>query len=568
MRSSSAPSRASQFLSTPTSSAPPRPLVARALTRTIDGRAVIESVDLTAAPGARVGLIGENGAGKSTLLRLLAGVDPADSGTVDAPGPVGYLPQEVTAHPDATVGSLIEDARAPLRALEHRLEAAALALAAPRASDAAGPDDPADTYARALAEAEAVDFWTADARRDALLDGFGVAHLDPRSPLDAVSGGQRSRFALVALLWARPATVLLDEPTNHLDDAAVALLTSELRGWRGPVVFASHDRAFLDEVATELVDLDPTRRRATGENGGGMVTRYGGGFSDYLVERALERERWEQRAATEKREERRLRDAAATGARSLDRADRAPRDNDKFIVHFKGARSDAATRRRVRDAEQRLAAFERDRVGAPPDALTFAGIPPGSTAPADSELVALHAARVAGRLASTTLALSGDARLLITGANGAGKSTLLALLAGTLPPTEGRRTSRRGMRVATLAQDVRFADAAATPRALYVDAVGARRAEALPLTRLGLIAPRDVDRAVGALSIGQQRRLALALIIAKPPHLFLLDEPTNHLSLQLAGELEEALGTYPGAVVVASHDRWLRSRWEGRVFRL
>ena len=465
--------------------------MARAVTRILDGRAVIDAVELTVTPGARVGLIGENGAGKSTLLRLLAGVDTADAGTVNAPGAVGYLPQEVVAHPDATVGSLIRDARAPLRALEHRLEAAASALAAPRASTGGGPDAAADAYARALAEAEAVDLWTADARLDALLEGFGVGHLDPGTSLESVSGGQRSRLTLAVLLWARPETLLLDEPSNHLDDDAVGLLARELRAWRGPVVFASHDRAFLDDVATELVDLDPTRRRATGENGGGMATRYGGGFSDYLVERQLERERWQQRAVAEKREEQRLREAATTGARSLDRSERAPRDNDKFVVRFKGARRDAATRRRVRDAEQRLAAFERERVGAPPEPLTFAGIPAGSTAPADRQLVALESVAVAGRLAPTTLALAGDARLLVTGPNGAGKSTLLAVLAGALAPTAGRRHTRRGMRVGTLTQDVQFADPAATPRAIYAEAVGARRAETLPLTRLGLIAPRD-----------------------------------------------------------------------------
>jgi macrolide transport system ATP-binding/permease protein len=114
-----------------------------------------------------------------------------------------------------------------------------------------------------------------------------------------------------------------------------------------------------------------------------------------------------------------------------------------------------------------------------------------------------------------------------------------------------------------LEQDVRFADASASPRRLFRDSVGEKRAESTPLVSLGLIAPRDIDRPVGSLSIGQQRRLALALILAKPPHVFLLDEPTNHLSLSLATELEDALDAYPGAVVVASHDRWLRSNWDG-----
>lgn len=115
---------------------------------------------------------------------------------------------------------------------------------------------------------------------------------------------------------------------------------------------------------------------------------------------------------------------------------------------------------------------------------------------------------------------------------------------------------------------MRFPDPAASPRAVYEAALGERRAESVPLVGLGLIAPRDLDRPVGALSVGQQRRLALALILARPPHLFLLDEPTNHLSLALATELEEALGGYPGAVVVASHDRWLRARWDGEEIAL
>ena len=127
---------------------------------------------------------------------------------------------------------------------------------------------------------------------------------------------------------------------------------------------------------------------------------------------------------------------------------------------------------------------------------------------------------------------------------------------------------RKGLRVGLLRQDVRFADPERTPRELYAAAVGPKREEITPLSSLGLVPPAQLDRPVGVLSIGQQRRLALALVIAKPPHLFLLDEPSNHLSLALAVELEDALGGYPGAVVIASHDRWLRRRWTGRTLAL
>jgi macrolide transport system ATP-binding/permease protein len=140
------------------------------------------------------------------------------------------------------------------------------------------------------------------------------------------------------------------------------------------------------------------------------------------------------------------------------------------------------------------------------------------------------------------------------------------VLAGAIkldPATGGTLRRRKGLRVAMLEQDVHFAEPHLTARTIYELTVGEKRAEALPLSSFGLLVARDIERPVGELSIGQQRRLALALIIAKPPHVFLLDEPSNHLSLTLASELEDALGTYPGAVVVASHDRWLRQRWTG-----
>ncbi len=145
-------------------------------------------------------------------------------------------------------------------------------------------------------------------------------------------------------------------------------------------------------------------------------------------------------------------------------------------------------------------------------------------------------------------------RIGLVGENGAGKSTLLHTLAGHLPH-HGNVMRRKGLRIGLLAQDDHWPHPEATPRQLY----GANRH--IPLADLGLVAPRDIDRPIGALSVGQRRRLALALLIADPPHLLLLDEPTNHLSLTLADELEAALETAPGAVIIATHDRWFRRKW-------
>ncbi|MEL4320061.1 ABC-F family ATP-binding cassette domain-containing protein [Leifsonia sp. YIM 134122] len=561
------------------------------VSRSYGDRRVFSDVGFSVGRGQRVGLIGENGAGKSTLLRILAGVEAPDHGVITRPLRTGILWQEVPFRPSDTVGRVFEDALAEIRTIERELDDAASALAGDPESRAAS-----ERYAAALDDAERADVWGADARRDVLRDGLSVFGLPLDRRLDEVSGGQRSRVALAALLLRRPDALLLDEPTNHLDDSAAEFLERQLRDWPGPVLFASHDRAFLDAVATGLVDLDAARAHHAGASqrssstprpGFGpwspvaaansadshtfaaSVTVFGGRFSEYLDHKASERERWERQYVVEQEELGRLRHAVAVTTRSVAHG-RGPRDNDKFIHGFKGARNDQAIARRVHNAEGRLSVLEREQVRKPPAPLAFAGIPRGSQALGDEPGLLVQAAglAVAGRLAPVDLQIEPQTRLLVTGANGAGKSTLLGLLAGRIGSGDGVLQRRRGLRVGLLEQDVRFPDAALPARAVYESVMGERRAEQVPLSSLGLIAPRDENRPVGTLSVGQQRRLALALVIAKPPHLFLLDEPTNHLSLGLATDLEEALGTYPGAVVIASHDRWLRRRWTGAELHL
>ncbi|WP_370566161.1 ATP-binding cassette domain-containing protein [Cryobacterium sp. BB736] len=463
--------------------------------------------------------------------------------------------------PTTAIGALIEHALAPVRAVGAELEDAAAGLAS-------GTPDAADRYDRVLAEAERVGLWSIDARRDEVLDGLGVGSLPGERTLAEVSGGQRSRLALAALLLERPDFVLLDEPTNHLDDEAAEYLHRELTGWRGPVVFASHDRAFLDETATDLLDLDPSR---------GGTTRYGaasgGAYTGYLAEKAAERARWEEQFEREQDELKQLEHSVAVTARAV-APDRAIRDNNKMGYDRHGARVQAQVSRRVRNARARLDELSKHAVRKPPAPLQFTGLPAREAGrrvlgPDNPDTVILvREATVDGRIRMAQLQLTATERLLVTGANGAGKSTLLGMLAGTIEPARGTVMRARGLRVALLEQDVRFADPSDTPRSIYESRLGERRAEATPLVSLGLIAPRDLDHPVGSLSVGQQRRLALALIIGRPPHVFLLDEPTNHLSLQLASDLEDALGAYPGAVVVASHDRWLRRRWSGRLLHL
>jgi macrolide transport system ATP-binding/permease protein len=537
-------------------------LRADGVTRSYGDRVVLRDVDLVVSAGERLGLIGENGAGKSTLLRILAGLDEPDDGEAVRPVRTGILMQELELPEETSVGELLELALCDVRAVEEELETAAAALGGTGASA-----DAADhRYAAALDAAERADVWSADARLDAVVAGLGLAGVERSRRLGEVSGGQRSRFALAALLVARPTALLLDEPTNHLDDEAVAFLRGQLSTWPGPVLFASHDRAFLDEVATGLVDIDPSRPVPVGE--ASPVVVFGGPFSEYMGWKAAELERWAARYTEEQAELGRLASAVHDVAPRINH-DRGIRDNNRMAFGMRGDRVEQQISRRVRNAQLRLETLEREQVRRPPRPISFAGIPSGSTVLDEGEqLLELADARIDGRLHLDRLRIAPRTRLLVTGANGSGKSTLLSALAGSLRLDSGTLLRRRGLRVGLLEQDVVFAEPGRSPREVYERTLGESRAARTPLAGLGLLAPRDLDRPIGHLSVGQQRRLALALIIAKPPHLFLLDEPTNHLSLTLATDLEEALGTYPGAVVIASHDRWLRRRWDGETLAL
>ncbi|MGW3887905.1 ABC-F family ATP-binding cassette domain-containing protein [Micromonospora chokoriensis] len=534
-------------------------LVAHDLVRVRGTRRVLDGVSLTAAPGHRIGLIGENGTGKTTLLRVLAGVDEPDAGTVTRPPDVGFLHQEMPFTPSATIATVLDDALREVRADLAELDRIGTALAtAPEGAE--DHDRLLAAYGEVLERAQDRDAWDAGRRAQTVLDGLGLGAIPHDRTLAALSGGQRGRLALAAMLIRQPGALLLDEPTNHLDDAAAAFCEEQLRAMPGVVVLASHDRAFLDAVCTDVVDLDPAVD--------GPV-RHGGGYTAYLTAKRAEAQRWRRRYDEEQAQLAELREAAAVTGHHVAHG-RAPRDSEKMGYGHTAGRVQNQISRRVRDADRRLEALERHQVAAPPEPLRFhpPATPSAFAAGAgDEPVVTVRLLEVPGRLRVDHLVVTADDRLVVSGPNGAGKSTLLAVLAGRL---HGGGTVRRrpGLRVGLLTQDTVFEHPQRTPRSVYAAVVGAERAEVVPLSSLGLLASADLDRPVADLSVGQRRRLALAVLVADPPELLLLDEPTNHLSPTLCDELEEALNTGPGAVVVASHDRRLRARWPGRELTL
>ncbi|GAA3744044.1 macrolide transport system ATP-binding/permease protein [Spinactinospora alkalitolerans] len=521
-------------------------LRARDLAKAYGAHPVFDGLSLDVAPGHRLGLVGENGAGKSTLLRLLAGVEDADAGEVARPRDIGFGHQEVPYPDEMTLAEVVEEALAGSRAIERRLTEQAEAL-----NDRPGDAALLAAYGETLEEAEGHDVWDADRRAEVVLAGLDLAGIERERRPAEMSGGERARLGLAALLVRRPRALLLDEPTNHLDDDAVEFLQSHLRALPGAVVLASHDRVFLDEVCTGILDLDPSRSGPA---------CYGGAYTHYLREKKVERQRWEQQWSAEQDRLRRLRQSVRSTARQVGQF-RPMKDGNKVDYDGMGKAVQKQISRRVRNARRRLAELERDQVRKPPRPLSFDSALTGGTAAGGSALIA-RGIEVPDRLALDRLDLPVDGRLLVTGPNGAGKSTLLQVLARRLEPGAGSVRWRCGITVALLEQDVGFRRPELTPRRLYA-AMTAASTGPPALAELGLVAPRDIDRPVGVLSVGQRRRFALALLVAAAPQVLLLDEPTNHISLALADELEEALRTAPGAVVAATHDRWLRRGWDG-----
>ena len=500
---------------------------------------VLHHVDLTLTFSSRVAIVGENGRGKSTLLQVLAGVLAPDSGTVQCIGTIGVAEQEMTATDSRTVGQAVTEAIAePLAALE-ALDAAALALAD-------NTDRAEEQYAAALEHAEALDAWDAERRVQIALEALDT-ETDTTRLLADLSVGQRYRVRLACLLGADHDFLLLDEPTNHLDRSGLGFLATQLRARSGGVVVVSHDRALLSDIAETIVDLDPTpddRPRV-----------YGNGYAGYREGRLAERERWEQDYDRQQAEHARLQDSLSAAQNRLVSGWRPEKGTNK---HGRATRASGL----VQNVHRRQEALEAHAVTVPepPQLFRFPDLPTRTGA----VLLSVDQVSVAGRLTRpVSFSLSHRGRLVVTGPNGAGKSTLLSVVGGELAPDTGAVRTPRSTRLGFLHQETtlpperRASEVYATHVGALVSEGTLLESDAIGLSQLGLLRPREAGKRVGELSMGQQRRLDLALVLAMRPHVLLLDEPTNHLSIALVDELTDALGATTAAVVLSTHDRQL-----------
>ncbi|MFE4466802.1 ABC-F family ATP-binding cassette domain-containing protein [Oerskovia sp. NPDC056781] len=542
------------------------------------GRPVLSGVSLRVGAGTRLGVVGENGTGKSTLLGVLAGTLAPSGGEVRRQGSLAVVEQELVPQPGQTVGDLVRDSLATVRAVGAELDAVTRDFDHEHGNLAELSD--------VLARAEHLAVWDADRRVEVALSRLGACR-DPRRELSTLSVGERYRVRLACRLAERSDLLLLDEPTNHLDTSGIDFLTGEIVAWGGGIVMVTHDRQLLDDVATEILDLDPAMD--------GKPVLYGQpGYLAYRFAKNQALHRWRQRYRAERKRAEKLAERLDASYEGLSDEWRPAKGSQKH-------RRATHARIHVKAADRLVQKLEAEAVEVPvpplelrfPDLLAMSpgwspdtpllevrsprvdatpreeDATPGSL-PDDGAPAAPATVPTGARLdlPGTRIAIPPSGRLLITGPNGSGKSTLLAALAGTVGLDRGTRTVADGVRVGIVAQEGPALPPGAEERtgfeeyaqeALDLLSAGTLDPDYLvPVAFLGLLTEEDLDRPLRELSAGQRRRFDLARALLAVPHVLLLDEPTNHLSIDLVDELTQALRVTPAAVVVATHDRRMR----------
>ena len=502
------------------------------LMKTFAGVPVLQDVSWQIEAGRNIGLIGTNGSGKSTLLNIISGMMTADSGTVErARGlRLGYLTQEMTVEGDRTLYEEVCEAFRPLLDMQEEMTVLESRLAQQTGSAA-----DLQRYGTLLEEFNAREGYAITARVEATLLGLGFRPTDLHTSVQHLSGGQKNMAALARVLLQEPDLLLLDEPSNHLDITATEWLEGVLRAYRGTVVVISHDRYFLDRVVDEIMELEQHR-----------LQRYVGNYSAYVTTRTarLEQQRkaYEQQQAEIQRQEEFIRRNMAgqntkqaqsrqKALQRLERVEKPTLDNQRMQLRFT-----------MHQRESHEVIVGRQVWKSYGDRMVLRGL-------------------------SCTVYRGEKVGLM--GPNGAGKSTFLRLLMGEEPPDRGTLRLGQNVTAAYYDQEMRHLN----PQNTILDevwqvetwkTVGDMRAY---LGRF-LFSGDEVFQTVGTLSGGEKSRVALAKLMLSTANLLVLDEPTNHLDIPAREVLEQALATYPGTLLIVSHDRYFLDRIISRLLYL
>ncbi len=524
----------------------PATLTVADLTVVRGARPVLDHVDLVVAPRHRIGVVGPNGVGKSTLLAACAGEVPLETGEIRlAPSiaTIGWLHQEPDRS-DECVRDLLYR-RTGVSAAQHELDAAATALAS-------GQRGASDRYDIALQRWLSLGAADLDARIAVVADQLGMTERLLGQPTATLSGGEAARSGLAALLLSQFDVYLLDEPTNDLDLDGLSRLEEWLLGVDAATLLVSHDRRFLDRVITGVAEIDEFSHR---------LTLFGGGWQAYLAERKLARQHaWEQydefdakRRSLASRSQQQ-REWATQGLAKVKRSQGD--EPDKNVRQFRKNQTEQLAGK----AAQTQRAIDRlQHVDKPRESWELRLDVPDAPRSGDvvSRLTGAVVDRGAFRLGPIDLLVGYGERIALLGHNGAGKTTLIDLLLERTQPSAGSARLGSGVVIGEIEQVRAQLSGAATLLRAFMDGTGMQTADARTLlAKFGLVGPH-VERPTASLSPGERTRASLALLMANGANLLVLDEPTNHLDLPAIEQLEQALDTFAGTVLLVTHDREL-----------
>ncbi len=521
---------------------------------------ILDDVQLSLSRGERAVLVGENGVGKSTLARLILGQELYDKGEINIPSQVqvGYLPQEVDVDTEITVRDYIERTIGDLNAIRDRLRELETQM-----GDTNNLDAVLAEYGRLQDTFEQRGGYTLDSRLEQIFAGLDLNHIDSSRTMQSLSGGEKTRVGLGALLLQEPDLLILDEPTNHLDFVGLEWLENYLLTYPHALLMITHDRQFINKVATHILDLSAMTH---------SLTTYYGNYDEYVEARDRQYQQEVDAYHGQVNQMKALRQQMKKEAHGH-RKRKKLLDGDKYIKHFQEAQSQRTASKLIRSASQQLAELEANKLDNPRHIwniqFEFEPAPLTSTEPIRLEQVTMRFGERTLYRDVSGLVRKGD-RIAIVAPNGTGKTTLLRLIIGELTSATGKIVVQPSAKVGYLDQEGEQFDESQNIVAVLRDIHSQTDDELLTrLHKSGLFRDSHLaQKSVADLSLGQRRKLGLACLIHSRANVLLLDEPTNHLDLMSLEALEDALTQFEGAILAATHDRWFIENVATQVWRL
>ncbi len=537
-------------------------LTAHHLSKAYELQTLFENVTFSINPGDRIGLVGMNGCGKTTLLRILAGKEPPTSGVIhrDPNLRIGYLAQGLEPGSQTTIAEMIGDAFDTPETLEAKLMDASLELA-----KNPGNARLQEIYDVLLSRLQSTD----PARISVILSGLGLSHLDLDMPVSHLSGGQKTRLSLALVLLSDPHILLLDEPTNHLDIGMLEWLENWLFALPNGVLIVSHDRTFLDNTVTRILEMDMQQKR---------VREFSGNYSEYLLQRQNEVEK---QLAEFNDQRLRIRQMKQDIARAKNQAAYTERQASSIRIggpemKNKGAKDyhramAKKVARKAKAREKRLEHYleSEERVDRPAQSpkVRFGFGKIDHFGHSVLELEDVSVGYLAGQplLKHLRLQVLAGKRIVITGPNGAGKTTLLRSITGEIPLLAGQIHQGASVKIGMMDQEQSSLDPALNAVETIWSAFP-NETQARSFLSSFLLLGDEPTKQVQFLSFGQRARLMLAKLIADGCNFLLLDEPINHLDIPSRTQFETALKQFQGTVLAVVHDRYFIERFADEVW--